>query len=438
MESPKPKYWPPDYAAMFSAAFRYQLFSGNGQPAFLNFPEWLAKTRILASQLSDDHLDDLRLIMHMIEQTKAYYDPAYPPFPGIRHLLAVLGWEDTLFPWFAGILRARQFIGEIAEKLIRAEHHAIFRACLAALVLMDDADAAAAVLEVHRLKKPNVNWDWDSELSTSLWLIDQRMGTSYLAQAKLLPPKYGRHIRRAVMIGDLVRGGIPTDNRRQFQQELAELVALGTPFDQYPTVTQQLLPTRFLHHWGELADWESAAEGNYLLQKGSVSELYRQGGLESAKRYLDRRKPQPSAPALTFTRAVEQFAGRGWDAASIEELLRHLQPQHPPLDLETALELDIHMRLPLGVVEAIFEQLITQFPLYGELYQRYAVQLLLRSNSCDAKAASLHAKGDALRSRWKTQWVAGFQIPMMALTVSEENNHPDARLPYDTIEANRP
>ncbi|HEX2898320.1 MAG TPA: hypothetical protein VHS96_01250, partial [Bacteroidia bacterium] len=229
----------------------------------------------------------------------------------------------------------------------------------------------------------------------------------------------------------LVRGGIPTDNRRRFQHELAELVALSTPFDQYPAAARQLLPTRLMHHWGELADWESAAEGNHLLQKTTVSELYRQGGLESAKRYLDRQKPELSPIALPFTRAVQQFAGRGWDAPSVGELLSHLQPQHPAIDLETALELDIHMRLPLGVVEAIFEQLIAQFPQYGELYQRYAVQLLLRSKSCDAKAASLHAKGDALRARWKTQWVAGFRIPMMELTVSEENNHPNAKLPYE-------
>lgn len=365
--------------------------------------------------------------MHLIHQAKARQGSHCLPFPETRHLLAMSWWAEELFPWFAGILRARKYIEEIAEMLVRAERIALLRACLTALVLMDDADAAAACSKAYLEKRSAIPREWDAEFAVSLSLIDQRMGTSYLAETKLEAPRRAKRIRRAVYVGDLVRGGIPTDKRRQFQRSLAELVALSTPFDHYPAADRQLLPTRLMHHRGELADWGAEAEANHILQKATVRELYHAGGLESAKKYLSRHKPRVSAIALPFTRALEQFAGRGWDQQSVEELLTHLQPNHPAIDLETALELDIHLRVPIAVTEAIFENLIAQFPLYYELYHRFAVQLLLRSKASDSKAANLYAKGDVLRARWKTQWAGGFQVPVVELTVSPENNLPDGR-----------
>ena len=171
-------------------------------------------------------------------------------------------------------------------------------------------------------------------------------------------------------------------------------------------------------------------EGIYEMHKQKVRQLYRLEGRESVSRYLERGKSKPILEPLIFSKAVQQFAGRGWDQHSVGELLANLQPRHSPRDLETALELDIYLRLPIGVVEAIFENLIAQFPLFFELYHRYAVQLLLRSKTCDAKAAALYEKGEALRTLWKMQWFVGFQIPMMALTIPAEDNHPNALMSY--------
>ncbi len=414
---------------MIKAAFRYPLFHNSFRNVFNIIPDWLTTIRIIVAQLNDDHLDDLRLLMQMVDRL--------PPFDGvcsrlkeIQLLQAELTWSEHLFPWFAGILRAKNYIGEIASTLLHSERLALIRACLTALVLMDDKDAAEACLEVYQLKRSKFGNEWNSEFAVGFWLMDQRMGTSYLLKANLKSSYQGSKTKNAVVIGDVVRGGIPLENRRDFQKELTELIALSTPFEAYPPNSGQFLPRKWMHHWDEIAQWRAVAEGNYLLKQAKVKELYHSEGLGSATRYLGRSKSKPLPETLPFAQAVQQFAGRGWDQYSIAELLANLQPHHSPRDLETALELDIHLRLPIRVVEAIFENLIAQFPLYFEFYQRFAVQLLLRSKTCDARAAALYAKGDALRAQWKMQWFAGFQVPMKALTVPEANNHPDAALPY--------
>lgn len=414
---------------MIKAAFRYPLFHDSFRSVFKALPDWLTALRLIFTRLKDDHLDDLRILMLMFH--------GLPPFDGacerskeIQSLKAELWGSENFFPWFAGILKAKEHIGEIVSTLRLSDQPALVRSCLTALVLMDDAAAAEACLEVYGWKKSKSGNEWDSEFAMGFLLMDQRIGTSYLAKTNLHSPHRGSKIKNAVVIGDLVRGGIPVDDRSIFQRKLTELVGLSTSFDAYPPNLGQFLPRRLMHHWDEIAQWRAVAEGDYLLKKAKVKELYHSEGLGAATRFLGPSKSKPFPETLPFAQAVQQFVGRGWDQYSIAELLANLQPHHSPRDLETALELDIHLRLPIGVVEAIFENLIAQFPLYFELYQRFAVQLLLRSKTCDARAAALHAKGDALRAQWKMQWFAGFQIPMKALTVPEANNHPDAALPY--------
>ncbi len=430
MDPPKLKYWPPEYAVMTKAAFRYPLFHDSFQNVFHIIPDWLTTIRIIVSQLNDDHLDDLRLLMQMFYRLPPF-DRDSSRLKEIQLLQAELTWSEHLFPWFAGILGAKNYIGDIASTLLRSERLALIRACLTALVLMDDQDAAEACLEVYRLKRSKFGNEWDSEFAAGFWLMDQRMGTSYLIKANLETSRQGSKTKNAVVIGDVVRGGIPVENRRDFQTELTELIALSTPFEAYPPNSGQLLPRKLMHHWDEIARWREVAEGNYLQQKAKISELYHSEGLRATARYLGRSKSIPFQETRPFTQAVQQFAGRGWDPHSVGQLLSTLQPHHSPRDLETALELDIYLRLPIGVVEAIFENLIGQFPLHFELYQRFAVQLLLRSKTCDARAAALYAKGEALRAQWKMQWFAGFQIAMKQLTISEANNHPDSGWPYD-------
>ncbi|MBK9451892.1 MAG: hypothetical protein IPN95_21240 [Bacteroidetes bacterium] len=429
MEPPKLKYWPPDYAPMIKAAFRYPLFHDSFRSVFHAIPEWLTALRLIFSRLNNDHIDDLRMLMLMFH--------GLPPFDGacerskeIQSLQAELWGSENLFPWFAGILKAKEHIGEIVSTLRLTDRRELIRSCMTAIVLMDDAAAAEACWEVYGWKKSKFGKEWDSEFAMGFWLMDQRMGTSYLAKANLDSSLRGGKIKNAVVLGDIVRGGIPVENRSIFQRELAELIALSTPFEGYPPNSGQFLPRKLMHHWDEIARWRAVAEGDYLQQKAKVSELYHSAGLKAATRFLGPSKSKKVKITLPFTQAVQQFAGRGWDPHSVGQLLATLQPHHSPRDLETALELDIHLRLPIRVVEAIFENLIAQFPLYFELYQRFAVQLLLRSKTCDARAAALYAKGDALRAQWKMQWFAGFQIPMKALTVPEANNHPDAALPY--------
>ncbi len=401
---------------MIKATFRYPLFHDSFRSVFHAIPDWLTALRAIFTRLNNDHLDDLRMLMLMFH--------GLPPFDGacgrskeIQSLKAELWGSENLFPWFAGILKAKEHIGEIVSTLRLTDRRELIRSCMTALVLMDDAAAAEACWEVYGWKKQKFGNEWDSEFAVGFWLMDQRMGTSYMAKANLDSSLRGSKIKNAVVLGDIVRGGIPVENRSIFQRELAELIALSTSFDAYPPNLGQFLPRKLMHHWDEIAQWRAVAEGNYLLKQAKVKELYHSEGLGSATRYLGRRKSMSFQETQPFTHAVQQFAGRGWDPHSVSELLATLQPHHSPRDLETALELDIHLRLPLGVVEAIFENLIAQFPLYFELYERYAVQLLLRSKTCDARAAALYEKGEALRAQWKMQWFAGFQIPMMELTV---------------------
>lgn len=371
---------------------------------YVDFEYFIARSRYLLTIVQDAHLADLFMYRHMDAQVepKAY----------LCH-----GYENVVASWIAGLQKNRLF-SEAISKLI-VEQSARFggsTACSwhAAAVLLGEpgfhVPLRQACLPGIPYETKNQPGMYDSNRArflalAALQMLDERLGTNYAEDltAEAPPGATSRarfRIQRILDVSAIVRCGVDFTTPDELRAGIETFIATATPmvFQVYGVLSPPTIR--------DYTPWSFDGEA-HVKTKAQFKEHY------AWYSDLGLTMPQHFVNAFPEPQIWHELPRRRRDTFLLRHVYTWLTAERPDdfwlrvaarsaesaFDIVAALEMDVNNRLPVDVVDMLYEKLtmITKFD--AAMYRQYAYDLLLRSTSHDAKANELLLIAKGIESR---------------------------------------
>jgi hypothetical protein len=334
-------------------------------------------------------------------------------------------WRLTSFPawqvgaWIAGMLKYLQFIDQILycvkntpQRMEWNNRSESYISLHASMILMGDepkyirllAEIISGDVDAPR----NNEWITGGELAFAAMLVlDERNGTKHSAQFDI--QKFSRSISikpkivRFLDMSELMMCGFHLDAADVMQSEIAKFIATATPVEFQALGVMQAPFIRHFEPWcGEAVHRAHVeafkAENEFCLRhKISISTYHARDFRERSDELVgyQARNRRQKRDLFLMPRLLEWLQNTSADLFWVRIGAGSAKDAY---DIVASLEMDVHGKLPVDIVDFLYEKLAALVSFDAGFMRQYAYDLMLRSNAYDKKAIGLLEKADEIEA----------------------------------------
>lgn len=308
---------------------------------------------------------------------------SYEEMKTIFDYFEIGSFESIPVIWIASLLKDERFLHHITDNisdLIVKSSIAYLLSCL----MVYETDRATN----HLIKIAKSHSDQSPLAIYCLQELDKKFNTYHSREftVKKIHKKSERLFQTMIIYSTVLRGGIQYSNPKEFKRKMTVLLNETTP------------PSKF--HLLSLKKISSLSEfKTFCLQQ-----------IENQNIKTQKNQPREANRSLSFKNEVQRYLMKTPDAYPNHNLQSALEKTFSYLDILAGIEMDLDHLLPIEIIDLCFEKLLQLINGSYQLYEQYALHLLLRGSSMDSNAQNMYSKSQFIKNKYKINEEKCYQI----------------------------
>lgn len=354
--------------------------------------DWIIHARYLLTEIKDDHI----VALFDIGDTK----------------------DDKTFlcsaSWIAALLKKENHFDQVGRHALKGGNQYWSASFYASLLLFNNARSCEYYIEYlqnnHDLSSTGY-WDSKPLAVYCLRLYDKNHNTRYsLPYADFSVSKKEEDLINSILrFSDIIRGGIEFTNSSVLQSQLKILVNQTVSPFQYVRGLLNHEPIR------EVPEG-TCIEAEVELYVNKIRKEYKKSCEEGVRYTISEKHPfakmSQQAEQWLLIQYVSKYLSGTTNPEIIDKLNDTIIITQKPIDIILAIEMDFSLKLPLEIIETCFKKLLDLINPSYQLYELFAIHLLLRGNEKDPKARALFNHSQEIKKN--IVWVeeGSYKYPM--------------------------
>ncbi|TQV88245.1 hypothetical protein [Aliikangiella coralliicola] len=378
-----------------------------------DFDVFITRARFLLTVVKEKHIHDL--LSFMDDEKNLYF-----------------GWSALAAgAWMGGLLKHRAFLEKIIQLVYEGGYPYQSLAWHTALLLYEDPELSRVFIEA--ISKYEVSFKRGDPGNrhyalACLEILDEKYNLNNASplikekeKANVIHCK--NRIERVIKLSTAIRAEIAFDSPPELIQRLKEILRDTSPPEFYAmgifnennveecrAMTKEIYSVYVQPKIGKIKkEYSYYANLKLAMPFYAISHLVPEDGEPDIFRPLDRKTEQ-----VLLLQTVKFLSG---EDTRLLMLWAHARSSDNIFDILSSLDVDINNKLPIDLVDFLYDKLASLVPFSYQLCEQNAYDLLLRGHQCDEKARRLLREAESLKNKYVrknleySSWYTAFENP---------------------------